>query len=307
MAEHRRTRVTRPRAASTTVLWAGALTVLACLAAVTVGVVGGVGRSASPTTADQAPTLQAGEAKFAVRPAEVSRDQSRDSARVGLTPRQIADAARAQQRREQAARERRQAVAATAKAVAHAHTSEWTTGTLNLWTDPAAGRRAGEIATGKRVLLTGRTTHGRTEIVVQRQSRWVTSGYLSTSKPLAAASGLSMTPCPNGSVENGLTSGAVHVYRSVCHAFPQITSYGGWAPRGEHASGKAIDIMTSDVSLGTAIADYLQAHASELDLYDIIWRQHIWTPVRASEGWRSMSDRGSETANHFDHLHVSVN
>ena len=30
----------------------------------------------------------------------------------------------------------------------------------------------------------------------------------------------------------------------------EITSYGGWDAHGEHASGKAIDIMTSDVGLG---------------------------------------------------------
>ena len=45
--------------------------------------------------------------------------------------------------------------------------------------------------------------------------------------------------------------------------------------------------MTSDVALGTAIAEFLRAHASELHLYDILWRQHIWTPVRAAEGWRT--------------------
>ena len=51
--------------------------------------------------------------------------------------------------------------------------------------------------------------------------------------------------------------------------------------------------MTSDVALGNAIAAFLQQHASELHLYDILWRQHIWTPVRASEGWRLFADRGS--------------
>jgi hypothetical protein len=29
--------------------------------------------------------------------------------------------------------------------------------------------------------------------------------------------------------------------------------------------------------------------------------------VRASEGWRYMEDRGSTTANHYDHVHVSTN
>ena len=65
--------------------------------------------------------------------------------------------------------------------------------------------------------------------------------------------------------------------------------------------------MVSDPSLGQALADWARAHAGELDLYDIIWQQHIWTPVRASEGWRAMPDRGSPTANHYDHVHISVN
>ena len=27
---------------------------------------------------------------------------------------------------------------------------------------------------------------------------------------------------------------------------------------------------------------------------------------RSGEGWRGMSDRGNATANHFDHVHISV-
>ena len=115
------------------------------------------------------------------------------------------------------------------------------------------------------------------------KSRWVTDGYLSEDKPLGVGAGLSMAPCPY-SGESGLTSNAVFVFRSVCNAFPQITSYGGWSSHGEHASGRAIDIMVSDVALGTAIAEFLRAHSSELHLYDILWRQHIWTPVRARRG-----------------------
>ncbi len=99
----------------------------------------------------------------------------------------------------------------------------------------------------------------------------------------------------------------MRVYRAVCNNFPDITSYGGWDAHGEHSSGKAIDIMHPSVEEGYRIAEFLKAHASELGLYDVIWRQHIWTPVRAGEGWRAMPDRGSATANHFDHVHVSVN
>jgi hypothetical protein len=123
---------------------------------------------------------------------------------------------------------------------------------------------------------------------------------------VAAAAGLSSAPCPDSSTESGLTANAVLVYRSVCHAFPQITSYGGWDAHGEHASGKALDIMTSDKALGDQIAAYLQSHAAELSLYDVIWWDRIWTPERASEGWRYYGDRGSATANHMDHVHVST-
>jgi hypothetical protein len=197
--------------------------------------------------------------------------------------------------------------AAITAAIKAAKTRQWTTADLNIWNQPGdKAKQLGEVEAGKKVLVTGREMWGRTEIVLKGESRWVTDGYLSDDKPLAAAAGLSMAPCPDPSVENGLTDDAVYVYRSVCHAFPQITSYGGWDAHGEHASGRAIDIMTSDVELGTAIAEFLQEHASELHIYDILWRQHIWTPVRASEGWRLFPSRGSATANHFDHVHVSV-
>jgi hypothetical protein len=211
---------------------------------------------------------------------------------------------------------------ATMKAVKDAHLEKWTTADLNLWSSSSqAARQLGLLQAGKHVLVTGRARDGRIELVVDGRSRWVTAGYLSGDRPDAgssdssngsssaaagAASGLSMATCPDGSVEYRLTPAAVHVYRSVCHAFPQITSYGGWDAHGEHASGKAIDIMTSDVSLGNAIAAFLQQHSSELHIYDILWRQHIWTPVRAAEGWRLFADRGSATANHYDHVHVSV-
>ena len=219
----------------------------------------------------------------------------------------------------------------TRHAVAHAHEHRWSTARLNLWTTPEKGaKQVGLLDSGSKVLVTGRAEGGRVELAVDGRSRWVTAGYLTATKPApepkpeptpapapssgssstssrTAPAGLSTAPCPDGSVENGLTSGAVLVYRAVCHAFPQITSYGGWDAHGEHASGKAIDIMTSDKALGDRIAAFLQSHASELDLYDVIWWDRIWTPARASEGWRDYGDHGSATANHMDHVHVSVN
>lgn len=212
----------------------------------------------------------------------------------------------------------------TKEAIRKAHVHMWTTTVLNLWTTPGTdAKQDGVLESGKRVLITGRKSDGREELVIDGNARWVTAGYLSQDKPEppkpaptagatatarpAAPAGLSTAPCPDGSVESGLTSEAVLVYRAVCHAFPQITTYLGYDAHGEHASGKAIDIMNSDKALGDQIAAFLQSHASELDLYDIIWWDQIWTPVRASEGWRDYGDHGSATANHMDHVHVSTN
>ncbi len=196
---------------------------------------------------------------------------------------------------------------AVAKAVRNADTTMWTTVELNLWTTPGEdAKQVGVIEEGKKVLITGRKAAERVEVVVDGEARWVTVGYISEEKPVAAAAGLSMEPCPDSSVESGLTSAAVYVYRSVCHAFPMITSYGGWDGHGEHSSGRAIDIMTSDSEVGNAIAEFLQAHAAELNLYDVIYAQRIYTQERGGEGWRSMEDRGSATANHYDHVHVST-
>jgi len=199
---------------------------------------------------------------------------------------------------------------ATLRAVRAAHVKKWASADLNLWSSASPGaQQLGLLRSGARVLVTGRAADGRVEVVVRGLSRWVTAGYLSATSAQATApvsAGLSMAPCPDGSVEYRLTPRAVYVYRSVCHAFPQITTYLGWDNHGEHVSGKAIDIMTSDVTLGTQIATFLQQHAAELHIYDILWRQHIWTPVRAAEGWRLLADRGSPTANHMNHVHVSV-
>ncbi|MER7608938.1 mucin-2 protein [Nocardioides sp. NPDC127503] len=195
----------------------------------------------------------------------------------------------------------------TAKAV-----KRWTDETLNLWS--AYGKHAaqnGEIEAGELVYATGRTESGRDEILVDGEVAWVTAGHLVDEKPeeTGVAAGVSTAACGDPSVESGLVSDAVTVYRAVCNAFPEVESMtvGGWDGHGEHSSGKALDFMTGDKALGDSIAAYLQQHAAELNLYDIIWYQRIWTPVRASEGWRYMEDRGSATANHYDHVHVSTN
>jgi hypothetical protein len=185
----------------------------------------------------------------------------------------------------------------------------WTTTVLNLWLQPGDGaKQDGVLDEGKKVLDTGRAQSGRVEILVDGKARWVTSGYLADEKPKPQPAGLSDAPCPDMSVEDGLKPQTIKVYRAVCHAFPQVTEYGGWAPRTEHDTGNAIDVMVyGNKELGDEIADWAQSHAAEFDLYDLIWYDRIWTPVRSSEGWRDYGDHGSATANHMDHVHIGTN
>lgn len=185
----------------------------------------------------------------------------------------------------------------------------WTTADLDLRLTPEENAStAGEVGSLRKVGVTGVRRNGFVQVVVKNRAYWVTAEYLARKKPADPAHlPIAGKPCPGTSgVENGLTSAAIRVYRAVCNNFPQITSYGGRDNHGEHRGGKAIDIMTSDVALGTAIAEFLRANAAELNLYSVIWRQRIFTQERGGEGWRSMSSRGSATANHFDHVHVSV-
>ena len=159
--------------------------------------------------------------------------------------------------------------------------------------------------------VTGEVDGDFAEVVWKKRSYWVSADYLAKDKPeeeeaAVSVGGFSTAPCASGSsIESGITANAVQVLRAVCAEFPMITTYGGWRGDGEHSDGRAIDIMVSG-DLGWQVADYLRANSGALGLYDIIYSQKIWTAQRSAEGWRYMSDRGSVTANHYDHVHVKA-
>lgn len=83
----------------------------------------------------------------------------------------------------------------------------------------------------------------------------------------------------------------------------------------EHHSGLAIDFMLYirdatgravgiDSAAGDKIANYLWQNRARLGIRHIIWNQRIISTVVMPGQWRAMSDRGSPTANHKDHVHV---
>lgn len=88
---------------------------------------------------------------------------------------------------------------------------------------------------------------------------------------------------------------------------------------GHHAAGRAVDLMTLTAdqrqlrnAVGNEIAAYVRRHQRRLGIEYVIWRQRIWNATRSDDvsrvgwsTWRRMADRGSISANHLDHVHIS--
>ena len=175
------------------------------------------------------------------------------------------------------------------------------------------------VDAGTKLSVTATISNGFRYISYEGHGRWVKNQYLTDTKPKPTAStssargssnsgGISGAPCPSGSsVEDGLTPDAIRVHRALCHRYPQITSFLGLrSSSGYHGQGRALDCMISNSTVGWEIAKWVRANARSLGVMEVIYQQQIWTVERSSEGWRGMEDRGSPTANHMDHVHVSV-
>jgi uncharacterized protein YgiM (DUF1202 family) len=191
--------------------------------------------------------------------------------------------------------------------------SKYATTDLNVRTEPSSDATVvAEVNKGTKLAVSKTISNGFRYVSYRDKGRWVTNKYLSDTKPTAASSsgagGISTAPCPGGSsVESGLTPDAIRVHRALCHRYPQFKSFlGRRSSSGYHGQGRAVDCMISDSTVGWAAARWVRANAKSLGVSEVIYRQHIWTVQRSSDGWRSMSDRGSPTANHMDHVHVSV-
>ncbi|GAA1929768.1 hypothetical protein GCM10009737_34530 [Nocardioides lentus] len=270
----------------------------------------GVGYGTAQDPVEQVVVSQSvGLERLSERAVGTSRSASRADAAAAEAreAREARQAAAEQEAAEQAAAARAaelEDARATERAVAQADTRLWTTEELNLWSEPGeSAAQLGTVPEEEKVLVTGRSEAGRDEIVVDGESRWVTAGYLSEEKP--AETGLDVS-CENGStIATPVSPNIVKVHEVVCGNFPDITTYGTLRSDGEHGQGLAIDIMVSG-DRGYEVADFLQANYAELGINYLIYSQRIWSVDRSSEGWRAMEDRGSTTANHYDHVHVTT-
>ena len=164
-----------------------------------------------------------------------------------------------------------------------------------------------EVPRGTKLSITGVVKNGRMQIIFEKAVRWVTAKYLSKSAP-------SSIPPSWRAVERGLKPNAIKVHRAARAKFPQITTY--YTLRAgvftDHSTGRALDLMipnyrsASGKALGYKVAAWAKANASDLGINYVIWNQHIWNIQRDSEGWRYMADRGGDSANHKNHVHITV-
>jgi hypothetical protein len=122
---------------------------------------------------------------------------------------------------------------------------------------------------------------------------------------------------------NGLTGRAQRVRRSLDRAFGDLPMGGfaaggvstGHRPGSAHYDGRAIDVFVRPINpdnkrKGWAIASYLVAHASRLDVDHVIFDKRIWSAGRSASGWRDYDpgDTPGDRAilEHRDHVHVDV-
>ncbi|MBF8186585.1 hypothetical protein ITP53_12690 [Nonomuraea sp. K274] len=119
---------------------------------------------------------------------------------------------------------------------------------------------------------------------------------------------------PGGS--EGLTPRMISVRAEIMQNFPMKYGVGCLRPGdpGEHGKGRACDFMMSgggtmasgaDADRGDALAEFLIKNGARLGVMYIIWKQRYYD-IRSGGGWDPMSNRGGVTANHYDHVHVSV-
>jgi hypothetical protein len=118
-------------------------------------------------------------------------------------------------------------------------------------------------------------------------------------------------------IGDSITPRMREVRDEVDRRFGPFSAIGCYRPGsdGEHPLGRACDFMLStggvmpaaaSVQKGYDIAAWAQANASRLGIMYIIYRQRIWDVRMPSSGWVPMENRGSITANHYDHVHISV-
>jgi hypothetical protein len=101
-----------------------------------------------------------------------------------------------------------------------------------------------------------------------------------------------------GSVKDWVSDAAE--FLACAYDEPELIGVAQRANASDHPTGHALDLMVRGEK-GDRIADCALANADELGVKYVIWEQ----AMNDGSGWTEMSDRGDDTANHYDHVHIS--
>lgn len=103
----------------------------------------------------------------------------------------------------------------------------------------------------------------------------------------------------------------VKMAKAIFKEFPEIKRIGGWRAVDsfpDHPSGRALDVMMPhgadprDKKLGDAVEKFAWDNMKKYKVTYTIWRQRYVNPTTSN----MMEDRGGPTANHFDHVHITI-
>ncbi|MGK5680688.1 coiled-coil domain-containing protein [Actinoplanes sp. URMC 104] len=152
----------------------------------------------------------------------------------------------------------------------------------------------------------------------------VAGGFISASSPLAK-------PAPRNSdgswpdesctisdptSDGCLTPRTLHAYQEArADGFTRYTVCWSQRNSGEHPKGRACDMSSNektyktspatgdDREYGDRLAAYFVKNADRLGVMYVIWFRQIWLP---GDGWKSYSGSGGASAEHTNHVHVSM-
>lgn len=114
----------------------------------------------------------------------------------------------------------------------------------------------------------------------------------------------------NPSYMNGLTEEAKYVVRVLNGKYPdsEIISLVRPGDPQSHGQGKAVD-LSAEGEEGWEKTKWLIANADKLKITELIFQSQYWSSSNREAGFQKgiLSIHGNKTADHYDHIHISVN
>lgn len=209
-------------------------------------------------------------------------------------------------------------------ATATSATRAWAGSKTPIYASHTTNSTKGALESGEAVILTSYMEGERSEIFRNGTFYWVESGAL-------VAEGVEAPPFSSGtiadpnwisndkSLNKGWSSGLDKVNSNthkvityVWANYPTIKTMYGYVNKStpDHPAGRAVDVMVPNYkynkTFGWDMAWYFRNNAEKFGINYIMYDQKIWSVARDGEGWRTFADRGGDSANHIDHLHVNT-